>query len=142
MCKQVCWLHSQVKLPLEVGTFMECEWKEGQYHRAKIIERRKRPDTQDYEYYVHYIGCKLIALCMQLIALCLQPAFLFPYALVTRHTLSLHYDGNPALHIHCCKYEGMYEHVQSVIEDAVLVLHLLPSPCAQAELGCCWGSIV
>lgn len=48
----------QVKLPLEVGTFMECEWKQGQYHRAKIIERRKRSDAPDYEYYVHYIGCE------------------------------------------------------------------------------------
>ena len=48
----------QVKLPLEVGTFMECEWKEGQWHKAKIIERRKRADANDYEYYVHYIGCK------------------------------------------------------------------------------------
>ena len=48
----------QVKLPLEVGTFMECEWKQGQYHRAKVIERRKRSDAPDYEYYVHYIGCK------------------------------------------------------------------------------------
>ena len=37
---------------------MECEWKQGQYHRAKIIERRKRSDAPDYEYYVHYIGCK------------------------------------------------------------------------------------
>lgn len=48
----------QVKLPLEVGTFMECEWKQGQYHRAKIIERRKRSDAPEYEYYVHYINCK------------------------------------------------------------------------------------
>ena len=48
----------QVKLPLEVGTFMECEWKQGQYHRAKIIERRKRSDAPDYEYYVHYINCE------------------------------------------------------------------------------------
>ena len=48
----------QVKLPLEVGTYMACEWKQGQYHRAKIIERRKRSDAPDYEYYVHYIGCE------------------------------------------------------------------------------------
>lgn len=53
----------QVKLPLEVGSFMECEWKQGQYHRAKIIERRKRSDAPDYEYYVHYIGCELYTLC-------------------------------------------------------------------------------
>ncbi|DBA83233.1 TPA: nucleoside triphosphate pyrophosphohydrolase ham1 [Trebouxia sp. C0005] len=46
----------EVKLPLEVGTFMECEWKQGQYHRAKVIERRKRSDAPDYEYYVHYIN--------------------------------------------------------------------------------------
>lgn len=52
----------QVKLPLEVGAFMECEWKQGQYHRAKIIERRKRSDAPDYEYYVHYIGCEFYAL--------------------------------------------------------------------------------
>ena len=53
----------QVKLPLEVGTFMECEWKQGQYHKAKIIERRKRSDAPDYEYYVHYIGCESLCLC-------------------------------------------------------------------------------
>ena len=59
-CGYPAWLHDvlQVKLPLEVGTFMECEWKQGQYHRAKIIERRKRSDAPDYEYYVHYIGCE------------------------------------------------------------------------------------
>ena len=56
------WL--QVKLPLEVGTFMECEWKQGQYHRAKIIERRKRSDAPDYEYYVHYIGCECLSLTL------------------------------------------------------------------------------
>ena len=57
---------------------MECEWKEGQYHRAKIIERRKRPDTSDYEYYVHYIGCE----CSHHSAVCIcncmiTPALLF-----------------------------------------------------------------
>ena len=46
---------------------MECEWKQGQYHRAKIIERRKRSDAPDYEYYVHYIGCECLLIDVTLL---------------------------------------------------------------------------
>lgn len=50
-----------VKLPLDVGTRVECKWEanDNQYHTVKIIERRQTPgssDESDYEYYVHYIG--------------------------------------------------------------------------------------
>ena len=46
----------QVKLPLEVGTQVECRFRDGAYRLARIIERRVRQDvsTGDYEYYVHY----------------------------------------------------------------------------------------
>ena len=60
---------------------MECEWKQGQYHRAKIIERRKRSDAPDYEYYVHYIGCEFRTLFPSLPVMLLQHS---------RHAPSLH----------------------------------------------------
>ncbi len=56
----------QVKLPLDVGTRVECKWEanDNQFHTVKIIERRQTPgssDDGDYEYYVHYIGCESIS---------------------------------------------------------------------------------
>ncbi|KAG1677445.1 hypothetical protein FOA52_001900 [Chlamydomonas sp. UWO 241] len=50
-----------VKLPLEVGTRVECKWytNDNQYHTVKLIERRQISGFEsdsDYEYYVHYIG--------------------------------------------------------------------------------------
>lgn len=53
----------QVKLPLDVGTRVECKWEanDNQYHNVKIIERRLLPGLvkeSDFEYYVHYTGCK------------------------------------------------------------------------------------
>ncbi|XP_011074890.1 histone acetyltransferase of the MYST family 2 isoform X2 [Sesamum indicum] len=43
-------------LPLEVGTRVNCRWRDGKYHPVKVIERRKLPSggANDYEYYVHY----------------------------------------------------------------------------------------
>ncbi|KAK6115565.1 hypothetical protein DH2020_007834 [Rehmannia glutinosa] len=43
-------------LPLEVGTRVNCRWRDGKYHPVKVIERRKLPadEANDYEYYVHY----------------------------------------------------------------------------------------
>ena len=40
--------------PLEINSRIECKWRDGQYHLARIIERRQNPDTQEWEYYVHY----------------------------------------------------------------------------------------
>lgn len=39
---------------LEVGTHLPCKWRDEEFHRCEIIERR--PGTQEgtYEYYVHY----------------------------------------------------------------------------------------
>lgn len=48
----------RVQLPLEVGTKIPCLWRDGQHHPAKIIERRKSFQSEDYEYYVHYSECK------------------------------------------------------------------------------------
>ena len=51
---------SQVKLPLEVGTRVECKWlaNDNQYHAVKVIERRLLPGSTVHEYYVHYMGCE------------------------------------------------------------------------------------
>lgn len=47
-------------LPLEVGTRVNCRWRDGKYHPVKVIERRKLPPggPKDYEYYVHYTECE------------------------------------------------------------------------------------
>ncbi|KAK9810626.1 hypothetical protein WJX73_005768 [Symbiochloris irregularis] len=46
----------EVKLPLEVGTQVDCRFRDGSFRLAKIIERRPRLDTEtgEFEYYVHY----------------------------------------------------------------------------------------
>ena len=51
----------QVKLPLDVGTRVQCKWisNDSNYHPVRIIERRIVPSSPDptlYEYYVHYAG--------------------------------------------------------------------------------------
>eukprot|EP00878_Enallax_costatus_P002084 GHUV01002251.1.p1 GENE.GHUV01002251.1~~GHUV01002251.1.p1 ORF type:complete len:434 (+),score=154.19 GHUV01002251.1:93-1304(+) len=54
----------QVVLPLEVNSRIRCKWKDGDYYRCKILERRLKPDydgrsTDPYhtwEYYVHFSG--------------------------------------------------------------------------------------
>lgn len=43
-----------VKQPLEIGTKAPCRWRKGEMQECEIIERRKRPGTETYEYYVHY----------------------------------------------------------------------------------------
>lgn len=46
-------------LPLEVGTRVNCRWRDNKYHPVKVIERRKLSDgANDYEYYVHYTECE------------------------------------------------------------------------------------
>mmetsp|Transcript_33444 Transcript_33444/g.79319 ORF Transcript_33444/g.79319 Transcript_33444/m.79319 type:complete len:407 (-) Transcript_33444:861-2081(-) len=48
---------SNVKLPLEPNTRVDCLWRDGNYHTVRIIERRIRAGTEDeHEYYVHYNG--------------------------------------------------------------------------------------
>jgi len=47
-----------VPLPLEVGTKILSLWRDGKHHPAKIIERRKLDDEEEYEYYVHYTECE------------------------------------------------------------------------------------
>lgn len=46
-------------LPLEVGTRVMCQWRDGKYHPVKVIERRKNhtDGKNEYEYYVHYTEC-------------------------------------------------------------------------------------
>eukprot|EP00898_Chlorokybus_atmophyticus_P005945 jgi/Chlat1/6351/Chrsp44S05901 len=40
--------------PLDVGTKLQCKWRDGKYHQVRIIERRKLPISNEHEYYVHY----------------------------------------------------------------------------------------
>ncbi|KAK9110613.1 hypothetical protein Sjap_018673 [Stephania japonica] len=43
-------------LPLDVGTRVNCRWRDGKDHPVKVIERRRMQGggPNDYEYYVHY----------------------------------------------------------------------------------------
>lgn len=43
-----------IKEPLDVGTKAPCIWRDGKHQECEIIERRKKPGTETYEYYVHY----------------------------------------------------------------------------------------
>lgn len=43
-----------VKQPLELGTKAPCKWRDDEYQECEIIERRLKPGTEEYEYYVHY----------------------------------------------------------------------------------------
>lgn len=58
---------SQVRLPLEVSTHLECRWRDGKFYPARIIERRKvegEGGAEDmYEYYVHYRKCECEEAC-------------------------------------------------------------------------------
>jgi hypothetical protein len=55
---------SQVRLPLEVATHLECRWRDDKYYPARIIERRKADEggLDAYEYYVHYRKCEWVVL--------------------------------------------------------------------------------
>ena len=51
-----------MKLPLDVGTRVECKWltHNHQYHMVRIIERRPvagATSPTEFDYYVHYVGC-------------------------------------------------------------------------------------
>jgi hypothetical protein len=57
---------SQVVLPLELNTRVRGRWKDGEFYRCKILERRTLPEFNTagaqadpagaYEYYVHFSG--------------------------------------------------------------------------------------
>ena len=45
-------------LPLQVGTRVDCKWRDGAFHTARVVELRPvegKPD--EHEYYVHYLKC-------------------------------------------------------------------------------------
>lgn len=46
----------EVREPLEIGTKALCHWRKGVLQDCEIIDRRKKPGTEIYEYYVHYIS--------------------------------------------------------------------------------------
>ena len=50
----------QVKLPLEIGTRVDCRWRDGEYHPARVIEKRPVEGTDQHEYYMHYSKCRLL----------------------------------------------------------------------------------
>lgn len=55
------------EVPLEVSARVSCRWRDGEFHPARVVERRKRNpekgggallgDTTYFEYYVHYEKC-------------------------------------------------------------------------------------
>ncbi|PXF46927.1 Histone acetyltransferase of the MYST family 2 [Gracilariopsis chorda] len=45
-----------LKQPLEVGTKAPCLWRNGESQECEIINRRQKPGTDVYEYYVHYLS--------------------------------------------------------------------------------------
>jgi hypothetical protein len=58
---------AQVLLPLELVSRIRCRWKDGEFYRCKILERRIKPDLEArlvaandpavvWEYYVHFSG--------------------------------------------------------------------------------------
>ena len=51
--------------PLEVTARLMCRWRDGDFERVRVVERRKlegpghvpKGDASDWEYYVHYERC-------------------------------------------------------------------------------------
>eukprot|EP01111_Echinosteliopsis_oligospora_P005451 TRINITY_DN1879_c0_g1_i1.p1 TRINITY_DN1879_c0_g1~~TRINITY_DN1879_c0_g1_i1.p1 ORF type:complete len:401 (-),score=63.17 TRINITY_DN1879_c0_g1_i1:108-1310(-) len=39
---------------LEIGTHLPCRWRDEDYHKCEVIERRPGQEEGTYEYYVHY----------------------------------------------------------------------------------------
>ena len=46
-----------MQLPLTINTRVDCKWRDGQFHTARVVERRLVEGTQEHEYYVHYLKC-------------------------------------------------------------------------------------
>ena len=53
-----------MKLPLEIGTRVDCRWRDGEYHPARVIEKRPVEGTDQHEYYMHYSKCRIATSCM------------------------------------------------------------------------------
>lgn len=49
----------QVQLPLQIGTRVDCRWRDGEYYTARVVERRLVEGSELHEYYVHYLKCAL-----------------------------------------------------------------------------------
>jgi hypothetical protein len=47
----------QVQLPLGIGTRVDCKWRDGIFHTARVVERRLPDGAAEHEYYVHYLKC-------------------------------------------------------------------------------------
>lgn len=45
-----------IQQPLEMGTKAPCRWRDTDIHECEVVDRRLRPGTDTYEYYVHYSG--------------------------------------------------------------------------------------
>ena len=46
-----------ITLPLDIGTRVQCRWRDAQLYPVRVIERRQGqsgPQPEEYEYYVHY----------------------------------------------------------------------------------------
>lgn len=60
------WPDWQVVLPLELNARVRCRWKDGEFYRCKVLERRINPEyaghaadaSHAWEYYVHFSSSK------------------------------------------------------------------------------------
>ena len=46
-----------IRLPMDIGTRVQCRWRDGTMYPVRVIERRpgsKEGVPEEYEYYVHY----------------------------------------------------------------------------------------
>ena len=49
-----------IRLHMDIGTRVQCRWRDGSLYPVRVIERRPAGDTkgvpipEEYEYYVHY----------------------------------------------------------------------------------------
>ncbi|BDA40557.1 Histone acetyltransferase KAT8 [Coccomyxa sp. Obi] len=46
---------ADVQLPLQIGTRVDCRWRDGEYYTARVVERRLLEGSDVHEYYVHYL---------------------------------------------------------------------------------------
>ncbi|KAJ1625421.1 acyl-CoA N-acyltransferase [Pavlovales sp. CCMP2436] len=43
-------------VPLEIGCKLLCRWRDDQYWMCEVIERRQNIETNEWQYYVHYLS--------------------------------------------------------------------------------------
>lgn len=84
---------------LKVGDMVMCQWRDGRFHAAKILQIRQDPssgDGEEYEYYVHYLECEsiLLRLHRQFNFLFGGSPFLCSWLKSCSELITWRYDGN------------------------------------------------